>query len=147
MDRRAWWATVHRVAELDTTEATQHRCAASLVEMRTTLQHRVSFLERVSVEPFWLFKHHVLWKLTGFYLHLLVILSSPYLIWQILFHPPSVVCLTLPPIKFSSPVFWDSQERRVTHDSFQSHHVLRQDWNLFPTDQSRTKPTVRVAGG
>ena len=22
MDRRAWWATVHRVAELDTTEAT-----------------------------------------------------------------------------------------------------------------------------
>ena len=24
MDRGAWWATVHRVAELDTTEATEH---------------------------------------------------------------------------------------------------------------------------
>ena len=26
MDRGAWWATVHRVAELDTAEATEHAC-------------------------------------------------------------------------------------------------------------------------
>ena len=26
VDRRAWWAAVHRVAELDTTEATWHAC-------------------------------------------------------------------------------------------------------------------------
>ena len=25
-DKGAWWATVHRVAELDTTEATEHTC-------------------------------------------------------------------------------------------------------------------------
>ena len=26
MDRGTWWATVHRVAESDTTEATKHAC-------------------------------------------------------------------------------------------------------------------------
>ena len=26
MDRRAWWATVHSVAELDMTEETEHAC-------------------------------------------------------------------------------------------------------------------------
>ena len=30
MDRGAWWATVHRVAELDTTEATEHGTHAGL---------------------------------------------------------------------------------------------------------------------
>ena len=31
MDRGVWWATVHRVAELDTTEATLHACTPCMV--------------------------------------------------------------------------------------------------------------------
>ena len=30
MDRRAWWATIHGVAELDTTEAIKHACPSFL---------------------------------------------------------------------------------------------------------------------
>ena len=30
MDRGAWWATIHGVAELDTTEATEHACMLPL---------------------------------------------------------------------------------------------------------------------
>ena len=33
-DRGAWWATVHRVIELDTTEATQHACMHSKSDYR-----------------------------------------------------------------------------------------------------------------
>ena len=32
MDRRAWWATLHRVAESDMTEVTQHACMHSRFE-------------------------------------------------------------------------------------------------------------------
>ena len=34
MDRGGWWATVHRIAESDTTEVTEHKCTQVL---RTTL--------------------------------------------------------------------------------------------------------------
>lgn len=47
---------------------------------------------------------------------------------------------------FSSPIFWDSQER-VTHYHSEFHHVLRHDGNLIPTSHSRTKPLVLVVGG
>ena len=30
MNRGAWWATVHRIAELDTTEVTWHACTHEL---------------------------------------------------------------------------------------------------------------------
>ena len=31
MDRGAWWATVHRVTELDTTEVTLHACIVVVI--------------------------------------------------------------------------------------------------------------------
>ena len=38
MDRGAWWATVHRVTELDTTEATEHTHTHTFI----TLPHKES---------------------------------------------------------------------------------------------------------
>ena len=35
MDRRAWWATIHGVAELDTTEAIKHACPSFLSLLNT----------------------------------------------------------------------------------------------------------------
>ena len=32
MDRGVWWAMVHRVTELDTTEVTQHTCTQPLFD-------------------------------------------------------------------------------------------------------------------
>ena len=34
MDRGAWWATVHRVAQSDTTEAIQHTCTHTVPEIQ-----------------------------------------------------------------------------------------------------------------
>ena len=33
MDRGAWWATVHRIAESDTTEVTEHKRTQMLLEL------------------------------------------------------------------------------------------------------------------
>ena len=33
MDRGTWWATVHGVTELDTTEATEHACWRKKIEI------------------------------------------------------------------------------------------------------------------
>ena len=36
MDRGAWWAIVHAVAESDTTEATEHACSTSVFKDENT---------------------------------------------------------------------------------------------------------------
>ena len=56
MDRGAWWATVHRVAELDTTEATQHTHAMeakvlSYKKITDTIQQNLVEVEDISDEP------------------------------------------------------------------------------------------------
>ena len=56
MDRGAWWATVHRVAELDTTEATQHAHAMeakvlSYKNITDIIQQNLVEVEDISDEP------------------------------------------------------------------------------------------------
>ena len=34
MNKGAWWATVHKVTESDTTEATQHTCKGEIITMK-----------------------------------------------------------------------------------------------------------------